>query len=105
MLPVIKFSHHYCKLGRPTVESATLLQVLDVKKSELSKDFLYYDTRIVDGTNYPLKSGAYLLLIFQSVQSDLVFTTLRPAWPTAKTEYYKSKMGEMFDVVLTPNPK
>lgn len=95
----IKFSHRYSKLilsgYKGYVCKAMLLQVLKIKLENLSRHFLAYDT---DGV-YPLpKKGDYLMLIFQKGDND-IFTTLRRSTPS-KSEYYTSKVGEFFQIII-----
>ena len=95
----IKFSHKYAKLlhpdtGRPIV-NAMLLQVLDIKLEELSRHFIAYDT---DGIYKLPDKGEYLMLIFQKGDDD-IFTTLRRKTPN-KNEYYRSKVGEYFEIII-----
>lgn len=118
MIPVIKFSHFYTKIGlafnaaRPNdIEShATLIEVLDVKLEDLSEEFLAYDTTFLhlEARNtkndpllgmYPLpKKGDYLLLIF--LGSKGVFTTLRRK-NDEKRAYYRGKIGVNFILEFT----
>lgn len=111
--PKIKFSHLYLKLreeGKPyPVKHATLLQVIPVEISTLSKEFINYDT---DYGKYKLPfQGQYLMLIFQKHSGDL-FTTLRSQFSynklSHKTEnkynYYAALVGRQFTVEITPNP-
>lgn len=103
--PFIKFSHEYQKLGLvgddgDQVKRAVLLEVIFVKMESLSPQFLNYDT---DFGKYQLpKSGDYMLLIFQAFD-DLkplgLFTTLR-RWTQGKDFYYRSLIGQLFDVVI-----
>jgi len=90
----IKFSHLYHKIK--DTKQAILLMCLPIKLEDLSKEFLAYDT---DKGTYPLpKKGDYLMLIFQKNISD-IFTTLR-RYTLEKLEYYKSRQGQWFDIVL-----
>lgn len=96
----IKFSHNYIKLHNQ--KNAVLLEVLEVKLQELSKPFLEADTYIGDSKYFQIpKSGNYLLLIFGG-DREYMFTTLRPAFPQIKVEYYKNSIGETFEIVLAP---
>lgn len=100
--PVIKFSHAYKKLAgthRSEImrrREVMLIQVLNVDLKDLSPQFLSYDT-LHDEGNYPLKAGQYLMLIFQSA-ADNIFTTLRPAWPPQKEQYYRERIGKFFNI-------
>lgn len=98
----IWFSHQYHKQPTFLPFQAKLLQVLKTNKSELSKDFIEYDTAIAGGGNYALPEGALILLLFQYTNEEsgiFLFPTLRRFY-TAKFEYYKSKTGEMFECEL-----
>ena len=94
----IKFSHKYDKLrAMDEHEQPKLLQVLDVELSDLSPDFLDYDTAIVGGGYYKLpKKGKYLLLMFEGNHG--LFTTLRAAWPPQKAAFYRNNIGNRFTV-------
>lgn len=96
----IKFSHPYRKLfiGGVPVTRAKLLAVEPVRLQDLPAEFLDYDT---DGGLYALpKTGDYLRLIFLKPGLDMhLFTTLRRQTPN-KLDYYKSKIGELFQVVI-----
>jgi hypothetical protein len=99
--PSIKFSHRYLKLGvlgnrNDMAYTARLVAVQVVDLEDLHPEFLAYDT---DNGRYELpKRGKYLLLLFHAVGG--LFTTLRPAFPSRKEEYYRSKIGQEFDVVF-----
>ena len=97
----IKFSHPYRKLflNGQLITRAKLLLVEPVKLQDLTAEFLEYDT---DAGKYELpKRGNYLRLTFLKPGPDAhLFTTLRAATP-GKQEYYTSKIGELFEVVLT----
>jgi len=110
----IKFSHQYTKLGTIVDgDKALLCGVFNVNLEDLPKQLIGYDTFYVDGSkrgHYPLpKKGKYLLLLFlfHAVAPDgepmygisTLFTTLR-RWTPRKEEYYKSKVGEYFEVVI-----
>ncbi len=98
----IKFSHNYKKIS--DTNFCILLDVIEVNLEDLSKKFLDYDTDDV----YKLpKKGKYLMLIFQKEyiyinninKVNNIFTTLRRYIPE-KSQYYKSKIGEIFEVIL-----
>lgn len=94
MSPVIKFSHNYRKLGGQS--QATLLAVLPVQLERLSREFRDYDT---EGVYRLPPTGNYLLLLFQ--REGGLFTTLRSS-DARKIDYYKSLVGQVFDLVVTP---
>ena len=99
-MPKIHFTHCYPKLvgpdGAPVIK-AKLLEVLRVELSELSTEFLNYDTN--NGQFSLPMDGYYLMLIFRKSARDAVsadiFTTLRSAKP-GKYEYYHELIGAMF---------
>jgi hypothetical protein len=108
-VPVIKFSHKYIKLmdnRGEAITQATLLQVLPVEISQLSREFINYDT---DNGKYVLPfKGFYIMLIFQKQNCDL-FTTLRSMhsynkWrgkEINKLPYYEGLVGKTFNVLIT----
>lgn len=97
----IKFSHAYRKLlcNGQVVTRAKLLLVERVRLQDLTAEFLDYDT---DGGKYELpKTGNYLKLTFLKPGNEMhLFTTLRSDRP-GKIDYYLSRVGELFEVVLT----
>lgn len=101
---IIKFAHHYPKLsairGREiiTISQARLLQVLTVDLSDLTAEFLDYDTAV--GTYKLPTKGKYLLLIFQKPGGVDLFTTLR-RWTPKKEQYYTAQTGEKFYITFT----
>ena len=113
-MPKIEFSHKYLKLKYvENGDKALLCGVFKVNLEDLPNFFVAYDTVYVDGMktkHYPLpRKGKYLLLLFLYCQIDpagepvystsILFTTLRK-WTPKKEEYYKSKIGEFFEVVV-----
>jgi hypothetical protein len=97
MMPSIKFSHRYAKLRAAEPEmKAKLLLVCLVDLSEISPEFLAYDTD--DGLYKLPKRGAYMMLIFEGSRG--LFTTLRSNWPPHKLDYYQSKIGQTFDLII-----
>lgn len=108
-MPQIKFSHDYNKLKTMDIgyypdtlipclnEEAFLIGVFPVKLEELHKDFISYDT---DDGKYKLpKKGNYLMLLFKKDKYNC-FTTLRRETPQ-KLEYYRSLIGQRFDIVIS----
>jgi hypothetical protein len=102
-MPTIKFSHRYSKMAIQT-ECAKLLQVFVIEYSELSKQFIEYDTFYLDNgiEFYPLPKSKLLVLLFQDGDNDYVFTTIR-RWTLKKEEYYKSLMGDILNVEVSGN--
>lgn len=100
-MAAIKFSHHYLKLPEG-ISKARLLQVACLCDIELSPAFIEYDTvwfHDDEREHWQLPKGRLLLLLFQDVGSGMVFTTLR-GWMPSKERWYRSQMGEVFDVVI-----
>ena len=97
-MPEIKFSHKYLKLTGVSGK-VRLIQIIKVQFSELSKDFIEYNTKYLkDGKfeHYPLpKSGLGILMIFKTYNNKII-TTVRPFNPQ-KWDYYKKLEGELFD--------
>lgn len=98
-MSVIKFSHDYPKLHGQT--SAELLAVRPIRIDRgTPMELLEYDTTYKGG-RYPLRSGAYIQLIFLG-NLRIPFCTIRSAYPPSKVNYYKSKIGEQFEVMVKP---
>ena len=104
-MKTIKFSYPYSKLmdeHNDLIETAKLIEVIPIALEAMSVAFKSYDTD--DGHFVLPKKGEYLMLIFQKPKpeylcsSDL-FTTLRRSTPQ-KLTYYKSAIGETFNVEL-----
>lgn len=89
----IKFSHRYDKMP-PGFEKSKLLGVFVHERSDLSDDFIEYDT-VYDGRYYPLpKKGTYMILLLLSKRGFL-WTTIRRFTPQ-KFDYYDRNVGKMF---------
>ncbi len=98
-MSVIKFSHDYPKLHGQT--SAELLAVRPIRiDKNTPKELLEYDTKY-DGGYYKLATGDYIQLVFLG-NLRIPFCTIRKAYPPSKVEYYKSKIGEQFEVMVKP---
>lgn len=98
-MSVIKFSHDYPKLHGQT--SAELLAVRPIRiDKNTPRELLEYDTAY-DGGHYKLATGDYIQLIFLG-NLRIPFCTIRKAYPPSKVEYYKSKIGEQFEVMVKP---
>lgn len=97
----INFNHSYEKLN-VCGDKAWLLQILRIHYNELSKDMKMYDTKWY-GINtvgyYTIPKTDLILLIFQSIDTHSIFTTIR-RWTPNKFKYYKSKEGEIFEIVV-----
>lgn len=96
----IRFSHHYPKIWGQ--RAARLLLVAKVDRHELDEDFVEYDTTYHDAAaaggkgHFPLRPGAYLLLVFLG-DKRVPFTTVRP-WSPEKADYYTVRLGSMFEI-------
>jgi len=98
-MSAIKFSHAYPKLHGQT--SAELLAVRPIRiDKNTPEELLEYDTKY-DGGYYKLATGDYIQLIFLG-NLRIPFCTIRKAYPPSKVEYYKSKIGEQFEVMVKP---
>jgi len=111
----IKFSHKYEKLIGSMInidEPVCLLAVFKEHKKNLSLAFLDYDTSYTEilnletgecvNRNYPLRDTEYLILLFS--QGYKLFTTMRASigrYGKDKEEYYRSKQGREFEIVIT----
>lgn len=105
-MPKIKFSHMYDKFP-PGFTKSRLIEVIPVNLEDLSTDFRIYDTQYTEGpvTNwYPLPmKGKYMILLLYSEGGHL-WTTIRSQLGMKgidKLAYYRSKIGEVFDCVVT----
>lgn len=100
MFPSPQF--RFCKIAK-------LLEVIPVELSDLSAEFLEYDT---DDCVYELpKKGKYLMLIFQNATiyylkpneifrpQQHIFTTIRRETPE-NLKYYQTNIGEIFNVII-----
>jgi hypothetical protein len=104
----IKFSARYCKMPADTSHT-TLLNVLKVKRTQLSPQFLEWDTKFADlEGNYPLSSGPeFLVLLLLSEypceceqNQPRLWTTIRAAWPLEKEDFYRSHVGELVNIEI-----
>ena len=99
----ISFSHDYPKLRRQV--GATLISVIsNVDYSEFTDELLEYDTIYYDDDGkhyYELKPGKYIVLVFIG-EKLIPFTTIRP-YNVEKSDYYKSNIGNWFDIHIKGN--
>jgi hypothetical protein len=104
----ISFSHKYYKLwhhgtgskvGGAFITEAVLLDVFIVNIEECSKAFLDYDTD--DGLFELPKKGKYMVLLFKKFGMPDLFTTIR-RWTPEKEKWYRSGIGNTFDVKFKP---
>ena len=102
----IKFATEYSKMPfyvadmiarKPTT---TLLAVLKVDRSQLSKEFIEWDTmfRWKPG-NFELSHGKEFLVLLL-LTGGYLWTTIRPAWPPQKEEWYRSHVGEDVNIQI-----
>ena len=97
---IIKFSHHYCKMP-PGFDESELMEVFKVPVGELSGHFVNWDTKARSGFHYILpRSGYMLVLLLRTRSTGLMWTTLRRSIDF-KEAYYRSRIGEYFDCVVT----
>jgi hypothetical protein len=104
----IKFSHHYPKLHEQ--KSAQLISIEVCDRSDLSEQFIEYDTvyeiapaiglcsEAING-HYPLPNGRYMILLFKG-NHRIPFTTVR-RFTEEKYRYYNSSLGKIFDIEYT----
>lgn len=99
---VLKFSHHYLKMGNPALNSAKLLEVFRANKAELHEGFINFDTLYHDNTddlvsNHRLPKGELIILLLESFKGEnpnyVVWTIIRRYTPE-KHGYYLSKRGQ-----------
>ena len=96
----IKFSYPFSKLfhNNSPIGAAKLLQVIESDYSDLTQEFIDYDT---DFGKYPLPAkGACLILIF--IKYGGIFTTVRGP---QKAAFYKQAIGQTFEIELSHNIK
>lgn len=95
----IKFSHAYPKLHGQ--KCATLLAVLPIRiDAKTPKELIEYDTKYDEGY-FPLPTGNYIQLIFVG-DKHIPFCTIRKAFPPSKSDYYKGKIGDVFEIQIKP---
>lgn len=97
-MPNIKFSSDYHKLWGQTTAKLLAVETIDINR-QTPDELLEYDTKKMDGTYYPLKSGKYLQLVFIG-NKYIPFCTIRSAYPPEKERYYSSLIGQKFDIVI-----
>lgn len=92
----IKFSSDYNKLWGQ--RQAKLMYVLKINGNNLHEDLIEYDTTMVDGKKYKLPKTDLLYLLFVG-DKQIPFCTLR-RYTYLKNEWYRSKIGQMFDIII-----
>lgn len=96
----IKFSAKYKKMPQEHLEKTRLLAVFKVDRSQLSAEFLEWDTKFADKPgNFSLPKGREFLVLLL-LTSGRLWTTIRAAWPPEKEEYYRSHVGELVDIKI-----
>jgi hypothetical protein len=109
----IKFSHEYLKFPFVNMGECPcrLLEVVKVHYDKLGEEFVKYDTAYwVDPDNvgyYKLPKTDLLLLLLQThslTGNSRLFTTIR-RWTPKKEDYYRSKIGEGFKIVIAEKLK
>lgn len=97
----IKFSYPFKKLIGTTntlIETAMLLQVLQVDLIDITQEMRDYDT---DFGKYPLPAkGKYILLVFMKPHGGGLFTTFRPE-TLSKLEHFLSLQGNWFNIEIS----
>ena len=108
----IKFSAEYEKMPSD-ISQTTLLAVLKVKRSQLSPQFLEWDTKFrgKEGS-FPLSSSPEVLVLMLLSASEptvprnpwleqpCLWTTIRAAWPPEKEGFYRSHVGELVNIEI-----
>ena len=104
----IKFSAEYEKMPSD-ISQTTLLAVLKVKRSQLSPQFLEWDTKFRNlSGNYPLSSAPEVLVLMLlsapeptvPLEQPRLWTTIRAAWPPEKEGFYRSHVGELVNIEI-----
>lgn len=104
----IKFQNYYFKLGyqdrKPDPNTivckfANLIQVIRIKREELTESFIEYDTRFLGGNFQIPDSKELLLLIFLDAPFYKIFTTLRKC-SKRKEKFYKDRVGQRFEILI-----
>jgi len=100
----IKFSAEYEKMPSD-ISHTTLLAVLKVKRSQLSPQFLEWDTKFRGKPgSFPLSSAQeYLVLLLLSAheqEQPRLWTTIRASWPPEKEGFYRSHVGELVNIEI-----
>jgi len=108
----IKFSAEYEKMPADITQT-TLLAVLKVKRSQLSAQFLEWDTKFrgKEGS-FPLSSSPEVLVLMLLsapeptvprnpwLEQPRLWTTIRAAWPPEKEGFYRSHVGELVNIEI-----
>lgn len=97
----IKFSHKYKKLKNldgSIVNKLKLLDVWPITLESISKQFINFDTD--DGLYQLPEKGNYMVIVFLKPSGLDLCITIR-SFRQEKFKYYKSKIGEEFDIIFT----
>jgi len=100
----IKFSAEYEKMPAD-ISHTTLLAVLKVKRSQLSPQFLEWDTKFrgKEGSFSLSSAQEYLVLLLLSAheqEQPRLWTTIRASWPPEKEGFYRSHVGELVNIEI-----
>ena len=99
----IKFSHRYLKtMGVNMGEPVTLVQVWNTNTTELTDEFIEYDTVYFENgekKNYHLQVPMICMVLFFVDSSGKLFTTIRRTTPN-KEAYYNTSIGSDFELVI-----
>jgi len=108
----IKFSAEYEKMPSD-ISHTTLLAVLKVKRSQLSPQFLEWDTKFRNHPgSFPLSSAQEVLVLMLLsapeptvprnpwLEQPHLWTTIRAAWPPEKEGFYRSHVGELVNIEI-----
>ena len=88
----IRFSHTYGKMPADFGVSK-LLEVLVADSGHLHEGFVEYDTSFGEGgENYPLPRGKLMILLLQTRDDKVLWTTIRRCTPS-KLKYYSGLRG------------
>ncbi len=109
----ISFSHKYPKFGN--IMKAKLIKVDFCYLTDLHPDFLKFDTRYYDKLGkekfYDLSNLRMVIVLYfldaedeakdltERFDFNILFTTIRP-YNQRKWDYYQSKIGEIFRIVI-----
>lgn len=93
----IKFSHEYHKMPVHHTPSR-LIQMFLIDRSNLSDQFVAYDTLNVNDEMYKLPKGKLIVLLLLT-NDRCLWTTIRRHTPS-KWDYYHAHIGELFEIVI-----
>lgn len=96
---IIKFSSDYPKLHGQTTAELLAVKPIRIDK-DTPKELLDYDTTKSDGTQYKLRTGDYIQLIFLG-NLGIPFCTIRSKrnrFAQDKEIYYKQFVGKVFEI-------